>query len=122
MKWETWDPDVTCLENTDEGCIEGAKPIFVMKSGGMKVPMTLKNVKKDETLTFEGSYKGVYFKGDVELVPGEDEGKTLIKYSFELSGILGALFGFFNKKAVVVGTEKGLENMVTLSEEAQKAS
>jgi hypothetical protein len=40
--------------------------------------------------------------------------------SFEVSGCVGFLLSTFNSKAVVEGTEHGLENMVKLSEEAQK--
>ena len=39
---------------------------------------------------------------------------------FGLEGLLGAVMSLFMKKAVVGGTQGGLDNMVKLSEEAQK--
>ena len=39
---------------------------------------------------------------------------------FGLEGLIGAMMSLFMKKAVVGGTQGGLDNMVKLSEEAQK--
>jgi hypothetical protein len=89
-----------------------------MKDGGMKIPCVLSGVTKNEGLTFTGKFGPISCIGIIALTP-EDTDKTKIDYSFSLEGCLGAIVGVLNKKGVVGGTEVGLANMVSLSEEAQ---
>ena len=69
--------------------------------------------------TFSGSFFCglAHFQGDVELQGGGADSCTIF-YSFEMGGIVGSLFASISKKAIIEGTEKGLENMVKLSEDA----
>ena len=122
MKWETWDPDVEKLEDVTanakgEKLYDGSKFTFVMTTG-IKAPCTI-TMKEYESLIFKGAFfKGlVGFEGKILLAPVE-EASTKLTYSFSLTGMLGGVMGMINKKAVVEGTEKGLENIVKLSEEA----
>lgn len=126
MKWERWDPDVEVLEDVSGPPTEGSTCTFVMKDGGTRIPTTLSGVEYARSLTFSGSAVGglMKFSGTVNLVPltKDDVSQpetTEITYSFELFGIIGFFFTTFKKTLVVGGTEKGLANMVTLSEEAQ---
>mmetsp|Transcript_21547 Transcript_21547/g.35647 ORF Transcript_21547/g.35647 Transcript_21547/m.35647 type:complete len:92 (+) Transcript_21547:289-564(+) len=89
-----------------------------MKDGGMKIPCILSGVKKNESLTFTGKLGPIKCIGVVLLTP-EGSDKTKIDYSFVLEGCVGSIMTMFNSKAIVGGTEVGLANMVSLSEEAQ---
>jgi hypothetical protein len=91
-----------------------------MKDGGMKIPCVLTGVTKNEGLTFTGKYWALTCVGVVALTP-EGAEKTKIDYTFSLEGCIGAIMGKLNAKAVIGGTEVGLANMVSLSEEAQKS-
>jgi hypothetical protein len=121
MKWEIWDEDVLEIVNIKGGrCNEGATFTFHMKENDRMAPCKLIKVKENETLTFAGTlFAGMLgFEGKILLTQQED-GKTKVDYSFELSRLLGALVMMINPKPVVDGTETGLANIVRLSEEAQ---
>jgi len=124
MTWETWDPDVEKLEevtsNADgEKLYDGTKFTFCMKTG-IKAPCTVE-MKEHELLVFRGAFfmGTASFEGKILLSP-EGKDSTKVTYSFGMEGIIGGLVGRLNKKAVVEGTEKGLENIVKLSEEASE--
>merc|ERR1711977_398908 len=88
---------------------------FVMAKDGQKFNVEISNVIRNSRATFSGSFCcGLAgFRGDIELQGGA--GSCAIFYSFEMSGILGSLFGNIAKKEVTEGTEKGLANMVRLA-------
>lgn len=125
MKWESWDVDVTKLDDVSGPLEDGTTCTFVMKDGGSRIPTTVSGVEQDKAFTFSGSAVGglMKFCGVIELNPVPvDEGespRTEINYSFEMSGLVGMLFNTFKSSAVVGGVEKGLENIVQLSEQAE---
>ena len=122
MKWESWDPDLKEVKDSSGGCEEGTTCIFEMNDG-TNFPIKLSNVKKNESVDFSGSGAGGMIKavGKVVISP-VDCSTSKIDYSFELKGLIGSIVAFVKKKECVEGTEGGLENMVKLSEEAQKSS
>mmetsp|Transcript_19327 Transcript_19327/g.56423 ORF Transcript_19327/g.56423 Transcript_19327/m.56423 type:complete len:99 (-) Transcript_19327:165-461(-) len=97
-----------------------------MKDGGMNCPTLCTDVVENEKFTFSGGFaKGlIKYCGRIVLTPkegsAEDAPQTHISYSFEMKGFMGTIVAALNSKAVVGGTEKGLENIVKLSEDAQK--
>ena len=132
MKWEIWDPDVKELLKVSPQpacCENGTTFLFVMQDG-TKVPTKLQDVIKNRSVTFAGSFLGgaMGFSGTLVLTPQGGEGgdgttsstTTKVDYSFELLGCVGSIFSMLNSKAVVGGTEKGLANIVSLSEEAKR--
>ena len=120
MKWETWDSDVEKLDNVSGECVNGTTMDFHMKTGSI-VTCTLSNVVLNKSLTFSGTAAGglMKFEGDIRLEPVEDS--TKVDYTFGLSGVVGSVFQLFKSKYVIGGTETGLENIVRMSEEAQKS-
>jgi len=121
MTWETWDPDLNKVKDLSGACEEGTTCVFAMADGN-DIPITLSNVVKNRSVTFAGGVMGgiVGAVGTVVITPVTST-TSKIDYSFELNGCLGGLFGLLNKKGVVEGTQGGLDNMIKLSEEAQKA-
>lgn len=95
-----------------------------MKDGGTKIPQTLSGVKKNESLTFSGTFYGSNILGIITLTPveGSDKTKTKTKvaYSFDMDGCVGSIIKTFRSEYVTGGTEMGLANIVRLSEEAQQ--
>mmetsp|Transcript_13693 Transcript_13693/g.29417 ORF Transcript_13693/g.29417 Transcript_13693/m.29417 type:complete len:96 (-) Transcript_13693:265-552(-) len=90
---------------------------------GSNIPITLSNVVKNKSVDFKGGMLGgaVGAEGKVMITPiVEDSSKSKIEYSFELKGLFGSIVAFLKKKECVEGTKGGLDNMVKLSEEAQK--
>ena len=123
MKWESWDEDVVRLKDVSGPCKDGTKFLFVMKDG-YEATTVLSNVKQDQRLTFSGSMMGGWtrFKGIIELIPDPDGQKqTKVDYTFEMSGMLGRIVNFVAKSKVVQGTEHGLQNIIRLSEAAERA-
>mmetsp|Transcript_20443 Transcript_20443/g.35134 ORF Transcript_20443/g.35134 Transcript_20443/m.35134 type:complete len:148 (+) Transcript_20443:47-490(+) len=120
MKWESWDPDLKEVTDVVGGCEEGATCIFAMNDGS-KVPITLSNVTKNASLDFKGGMLGGILRceGNVRIAP-VDEATSKIDYNFELLGFVGSIVSVIKKKEVVGGTQGGLDNMVKMSEEAQK--
>ncbi|KAL3780529.1 hypothetical protein HJC23_004516 [Cyclotella cryptica] len=120
MKWESWDPDLKETRDTEVGCKEGATCTFVMNDGNV-IPVTLSNVQKNKSLNFSGGLFGgiLKFVGKVSISP-VDSASSKIEYSFALNGLIGPIISFLKKDDVVGGTQGGLDNMVKLSEEAQK--
>jgi len=103
-------------------CEEGTTCIFAMNDGS-NIPITLSNVIKNKSVDFKGGMLGglVGAEGKVMITPiVEDSSKSKIEYSFELKGLLGSIVAILKKKECVEGTKGGLDNMVKLSEEAQK--
>ena len=122
MKFEKWDVDVVRLEDVSGECTNGTTFAFIMKEGPIeKIPCALSDVKENESLRFAGSVLGgmMKFDGFIEITK-KDESTSNIKYTFVMNGLLGTFAMWANSKPAVHGTEKGLENMVSLSEEAQK--
>ena len=80
MKWEVWDPDLIEVKDASGGCEEGTTCIFAMKDGS-NIPITLSNVKKNESVNFAGSAFGglVHAEGKVLLTP-VDAAQTKIDY------------------------------------------
>jgi hypothetical protein len=94
-----------------------------MKDRGMKIPQTLTGVKKNESLTFSGTFYGSNIVGTITLTPDNNDKsktKTKVTYSFDMDGCLGSIIKTFRSEYVVGGTENGLANIVRLSEEAQQ--
>mmetsp|Transcript_21210 Transcript_21210/g.30358 ORF Transcript_21210/g.30358 Transcript_21210/m.30358 type:complete len:146 (-) Transcript_21210:139-576(-) len=121
MKWETWDPDVLEVKDVSSGCEDGCTCVFAMKDGN-DIPITLSNVKKNESVDFSGGALGGLLSAEGKvLITVVDDATSKIDYSFELKGFLGAIVGVVKKKECVEGTEDGLANMVKLSEAAQKS-
>jgi len=120
MKWEQWDPDLIEVKDVSGGCVDGTTCVFAMKNGS-DVPITLCDVVENESLTFKGSAAGGMLScvGTIK-ISKVDNKTSKIDYTFEISGCVGFLLSTFNNKVVVEGTEHGLENIVKLSEEAQK--
>jgi hypothetical protein len=120
MKWEIWDVDVEAVLEPSGGCENGTTFIFHMKSG-QKVNCVLSEVVQHKSLTFSGGFLGGAgnFKGEIKLEPGTEDEETIIDYTFGMGGFFGPVLTLFSKNAIVEGTEKGLENMIRLSEEAQ---
>lgn len=82
------------------------------------------DVRKNERLTFRGKafFGAVKFEGNVLIskVDTNEETVSKIDYTFRLHGLLGGPMNLFQRDEVVHGTQGGLDNMVRLSEEAQK--
>ena len=139
MKWEIWDPDAKCLENIQLKVLEedeAAKHdgpsgmynhhnfMFHMKNG-QKLPTTLTGVESYKSFVFSGkAFLGMMgFAGQIDLTPDPNNDlETHVKYTFELNGLIGGLFGKLQAKLVEEGTEHGLANIIRLSEEAEQAS
>jgi Polyketide cyclase / dehydrase and lipid transport len=122
MTWQDWDVDVKTVEDVQGGgCKEGGTFVFVMKDSEIRAKTTLSNVVENQSLTYSGGFYGglVRFQGDFCLEPDGLQ-NTKITYTFEMKGILGAMVGTFKSEMIVHGTEKGLENIVRLSEAAKK--
>ena len=121
MKWESWDPDLNEVKDVStDSCEEGTTCIFAMKDGS-NIPITLSNVEKNKSVDFKGSVGGgiIRAEGKVLITP-IDTATSKIDYSFALLGFIGSIVSMIKKKEVVGGTQGGLDNMVKLSEEAQK--
>ena len=122
LEFDKWDPDLKEITNKSSlKCENGTKLTFIMKDGN-QLPMELSNVEENKSMTFAGGVlMGAMFGiGTFVLTPVDDDAnKTKVVYTFELKGCLGALLSFFNKAAVINGTEHGLENVKQLSEKAQ---
>ena len=108
------------VKDVSGGCEEGATCIFAMNDGS-NIPITLSNVKKNKSLDFKGGVLGgiVRAEGKVLITP-VDSSTSNIDYSFALKGFVGSIVAMVKKKEVVDGTQGGLDNMVIMSEEAQK--
>ncbi|KAL7530796.1 hypothetical protein ACHAWF_003516 [Thalassiosira exigua] len=127
MKWEAWDPDLKEVTDvsTPGSCREGTTCTFAMNDGS-RIPISLSNVVRNESVDFKGGVAGGLVKatGKVRITPVDDDAPNAptsrIEYSFELGGLLGSLVGMVKKRECVEGTQGGLDNMVKLSEEAQK--
>jgi len=122
MKFEKWDPDVEKLEEISGECVNGTTFFFVMKEGPVKkIPCELSDVKENERLIFSGkAMTGLMkFSGLVEITT-KDTINSHIKYSFTMEGMVGNILAKLKPAVMEKGTEKGLENMVKLSEEAQR--
>ena len=119
MKWETWDADLDRLEDVSGKMANGTTMIFVL-TDGVKVPTRVENCVDNERFTFRGKLGPMEFHGTVILTP-VDDCATNIRFTIGIEGCLGAIFHFFKKEANVSNTEKGLENMIRISEEAQKS-
>jgi hypothetical protein len=93
-----------------------------MKEGGTKIPQSLSGVKKNESLTFSGTFYGSKIVGTITLTPveGSDSTKTKVNYSFDMDGCVAFVIKMFRSEYIIGGTENGLANMVRLSEEAQQ--
>ena len=117
-----WDPDLKAVNDVsgDGTCQEGTTCIFAMNDGS-NIPITLSNVTKNKSVDFKGGVLGgiVRAEGKV-LITKVDSATSKIDYSFELLGFVGSLVAMVKKKEVVGGTQGGLDNMVKMSEEAQK--
>ena len=129
MKWESWDPDLREVRDVSGtgSCMEGTTCIFAMKDG-QDLPIKLTNVIINESVDFNGSFMNGYLRaeGKVRIMPNVNNADSSlsstsqIKYSFELLGVVGMLAMMFKKNEVVDGTRVGLDNMVRMSEEAQR--
>lgn len=121
MKFESWDPDITELQNVTGPCVKGTKFMYIMADGAY-VPCSLTDVQKYKSITFEGlAISGsMGFIGKIILTP-KSQAHTGLKYVFGLKGCMGTIITLFNSGTIRQGMEKGLENMVRLSEEANRA-
>mmetsp|Transcript_50506 Transcript_50506/g.107588 ORF Transcript_50506/g.107588 Transcript_50506/m.107588 type:complete len:150 (-) Transcript_50506:257-706(-) len=121
--WALWDPDLKEVKDVSGSgsCEEGTTCVFAMNDGS-NPPMTLSNVEKNKSVDFKGSFLGGVIKaeGKVRINP-VDSSTSKLDYSFQLLGLAGPLVSMLMKKAVIGGTQGGLDNMVKMSEEAQKA-
>ena len=122
MKWEMWDPDVEALEEVSGGCVDGTSFVFVMREGPIKkIPVSLSDVKENESVRFTGEAVGgmMKFDGFIEIAASpEDDGASNVQYSFDMFGPLGSFINFINPKPVTGGVEKSLDNIKNLSEAA----
>ena len=108
------------VKDVSGGCTEGATCIFAMNDGS-NIPITLSNVQKMKSLDFKGGVLGGIVRAEGKVrIAAVDESTSKIDYSFELLGFVGSIVSFVKKKEVVEGTHGGLDNMVKMSEEAQK--
>ena len=128
MKWESWDRDLreVCDVSGTGLCMEGTTCTFCMKDG-QDLAIKLTNVIINESVDFNGSFMNGLLRaeGKVRIMPNANADSSLsstsqIKYSFELLGVVGMLAMMFKKNEVVDGTRVGLDNMVRMSEEAQR--
>jgi len=96
-----------------------------MKDGN-KAQSTLKNVVPYKSITYHGSvlFGLLQFEGAILLDESKatEKGSTLITCSFETTGLIGFLVATFKPSIIKEGTADGLENMIRLSEEAEKAN
>ena len=141
MNWEQWDEDIVRLEppKSSKQTSGGTPPqrlelevgksfTFIMKDSSVKeIPVTLLQVKPNDVIEYKGGAMygllKVWGKIEIETEEGEDvaaNNTSTIKYSFELSGMLGSLAMWKDPKPVVHGTETGLANIVRLAEEKQQ--
>ena len=123
IEFEKWAPDVERMANASGKCENGTTVDFIMKTGPKVVPAKLLDVEENKSLRFYGTaaYGLLTFDGFIEITP-KDEETSHIKYTFSLGGILGAIVMTLKPAPAVDGTKHGLENMVKISEEAQKAN
>jgi len=120
MKWESWDPDLKCLEKAPNSPIDGSTFTFVMKTG-KRIKATLE-ATENERLGYLASFWGSSGKLECEILLVEKErGMTEIQYSFGLLGCVGSLWRSVISKTITIGVEKGLANIIKISEDAQKA-
>lgn len=127
MKWESWDPDLREVRDVSGNglCMESTTCTFAMKDG-QDLPIKLTNVIINESVDFNGCFMNglIRAEGKVRIMPNANADSSLstsqIKYSFELLGVVGMLAMMFKKNEVVDGTRVGLDNMVRISEEAQR--
>lgn len=133
MNWESWDPDLRKVRDVSGNgrCQEGTTCTFAMNDG-QDLPIKVTNVIINESVDFDGSFLNglIRAEGKVRIMPGTTNSSSVdaadplstsqIKYSFELLGVVGMLVTMFKKNEVVGGTRVGLDNMVRLSEEAQR--
>jgi hypothetical protein len=120
MKWETWDHDITHIENLPGTLATGTAFEFVMRDGPIpRIPVILTDVKEYEVVKYEGSvlHGAMKFHAVIEINPVE-ENVSSVKYSFDMFGILGSTIHYLNPKPVTGGVETGLANIKRLSEEA----
>merc|ERR1719445_317970 len=134
MKWEQWDPDLEGLQDVvhpNGKLATGTTFTFVMKDG-VKMPVKLTEVTDEKSFTLGGAmfYGMMKPHMQIELLDNPDsvaqntsseehQESTLVKYTFGLCGMLGSVFGWRNMKAIIEGTEKGLENIKKMSEESK---
>ena len=125
MKWETWDPDITHLDNVLGGSLAtGTSFDFVMRDSSIeKIPVVLTNVQENEVIKYEGRVLQGAMKFDATIeISSLDENHSTVRYSFEMFGVLGSVIHFFNPKPVTNGVETGLANIKRLSEEEATAA
>lgn len=122
MKWEEWDPDVEALEDISGECADGTTFTFVMIDDTVKrIPVTLSDVKENETVRFAGAAVGglMKFDGFIRIEPKEGTdgcSSSIIEYSFCMFGLLGSVVNYMKPDVVLSGVEKGLENMKSIAE------
>eukprot|EP00560_Eucampia_antarctica_P000031 CAMPEP_0197833382 /NCGR_PEP_ID=MMETSP1437-20131217/18862_1 /TAXON_ID=49252 ORGANISM="Eucampia antarctica, Strain CCMP1452" /NCGR_SAMPLE_ID=MMETSP1437 /ASSEMBLY_ACC=CAM_ASM_001096 /LENGTH=114 /DNA_ID=CAMNT_0043437405 /DNA_START=82 /DNA_END=423 /DNA_ORIENTATION=+ len=89
MKWDVWDPDVKEMKDVSGGCVNGTTFVFVMHDGSM-IPMELRNVVNNTSLSAFGSIKGGAIKLELDIVISPiDASNSNINYIFQLKGCLG---------------------------------
>ena len=125
FSWQEWDDDV--IQVLSEGPFEqGTSIVFEMKPEMSipKIPCVLTKVVKNQLMEYKGSvgYGLIELCGRIEITVNKSDGTTgsssIVRYSFQMSGILGTPLYWYSPKAVDHGTETGLANIVRLSEEA----
>lgn len=89
LDWETWDPDLRCLEAIDGGFIDGGRCRMVMKNG-VRVGTRFSHVQPHRRASFWCTGYGGVLKahGRFEIVPLV--GGTRFSYHFGLGGLWGA--------------------------------
>lgn len=113
-----WDPDVKSVKDVSGPCEDGTTFTFAMNDGN-DIPMTLSNVRENKSVDFKGAAWGVLKAEGKVLIEPIDSSTSKINYSFEMTGLVGAILAMVKKKEIIHGVDVGLDNMKKMSEEAQ---
>jgi len=116
--WPQWDEDLSSVTDVTGPLEDGTRMTFEMKKDGAKFPMSLSGVETHRQLTFAGSFACGLASARGHLVLTPEGEHTRIQYTFGMGGLMGRLLFRIYAKEMIDGTEKGLENICSLSEKA----
>lgn len=114
MKWEIWDPRIEKVIDTDGTLADKSTCTFLMKNEKKIVIKIL--ISENKIIEYEGKMALGKFVGTI-LMSDKKDSTTEMEYSFLFEGCFGSLAQRVGGS--VEDMERGLENIINLSEEAQ---
>jgi hypothetical protein len=104
------------------GLKKGTKYVVVMKNEDYCFQGKIAKVKENQSFVFLGKVLGTKTVTRITLVPDEDDNeKTKITYSFDFHGLFGYFLTFLSNEEFLCHIEENVENIIKLSQEAQKS-